>query len=101
MREEGALDALLKARPSLVKDGLAAKVGDRPMQQLAERVLEIANDGLSRRNLLNAQGQDERVHLELLTSLVQSGKTPADAMIEGLDANSTPSVADVIARAHL
>jgi glutamate--cysteine ligase len=71
------------------------------MQQLAERVLEIANGGLSRRNLLNAQGKDERVHLELLTSLVQSGKTPADAMIEGLDENSTPSIADVIARAHL
>jgi len=95
------LDTLEKARPSLVKDGLAAKVGERPMQQLAERVLEIANGGLSRRNLLNAQGQDERVHLELLTSLVQSGKTPADAMIEGLDESSTPSIADVIARAHL
>jgi len=95
------LETLQKARPSLVKDGLAAKVGDRPMQQLAERVLEIANGGLSRRNLLNAQGKDERVHLELLTSLVQSGKTPADAIIEGLDESSTPTIADVIARAHL
>ncbi len=95
------LEQLLKARPSLVQDGLAAKIGDRPMQQLAERVLEIANGGLSRRNLLNAQGKDERVHLALLTSLVQRGRTPADAMIEGLDVNSTPSVADVIARAHM
>jgi len=95
------VDLLLQARPALVKDGLAAKIGARPMQQLAERVLEIANGGLSRRNLLNTQGKDERVHLELLTSLVQSGKTPADAMIEGLDANSTPSVAEIIARAHL
>ena len=95
------LEQLQKARPSLVKHGLAAKVGDRPMQQLAERILEIANGGLSRRNLLNAQGKDERVHLELLTSLVQSGKTPADAIIEGLDETSTPTVADVIARTHL
>jgi len=95
------LDALLKARPSLVKDGLAAKVGARPMQELAERILEIANGGLSRRNLLDAQGKDERVHLELLTSLVQSGKTPADAITEGLDESSTPTIADVIARAHL
>jgi len=95
------LDTLQRARPSLVKDGLSAKIGDRPLQQLAERVLEIANGGLSRRNLLNAQGKDERVHLELLTSLVQSGKTPADAITEGLDETSTPSVADVIARAHL
>jgi len=95
------VDLLSSARPALVKDGLAAKVGDRPMQALAERVLEIANGGLSRRNLLNAQGHDERVHLELLTSLVQSGKTPADAITEGLDESSTPSVADVIARCHL
>ena len=95
------LEALIKARPSLVKDGLAAKVGDRPMQHLAERILEIASGGLSRRNLLDAQGKDERIHLELLTSLVQSGKTPADAMIEGLDSNSTPSIADVIARTHI
>ena len=70
-------------------------------KQLAERILEIANGGLSRRNLLNAQGKDERVHLELLTSLVQSGKTPADAITEGLNADSTPSVTDIIARAHL
>jgi glutamate--cysteine ligase len=95
------VDQLLAARPSLVKDGLAAQVGDRPMQHLAERILEIANGGLSRRNLLDAQGKDERVHLELLTTLVQSGKTPADAITEGLTPDSTPTVAEIIARAHL
>jgi glutamate--cysteine ligase len=95
------LDVLEQARPLLVRYGLAAQVGGRPVQQLAERILEIANGGLSRRNLLNAQGKDERVHLELLTSLVQSGKTPADAMIEGLTPDSTPSVAEIIRRAHI
>ncbi|MEO7033226.1 MAG: glutamate--cysteine ligase, partial [Polyangiaceae bacterium] len=95
------VDALLKARPALVQHGLAAQVGAQPMQALAERVLEIADGGLSRRALLNAQGEDERVHLKLLTSLVQSGKTPADALFEGLSADSTPSVRDVIARTHI
>ncbi len=95
------VDELLKARPALVQHGLAAQVGTCPMQQLAERVLEIADGGLSRRAILNAQGEDERVHLKLLTSLVQSGKTPADALIEGLTASSSPSVRDVIARAHI
>lgn len=89
------------ARPALVQRGLAASVGTRPMRALAERVLEIAEGGLSRRNLLNAEGKDERVHLELLTSLVQAGKTPADAIIEGLTPESTPSVAEVIVRAHI
>ena len=95
------VDELLKARPALVQHGLAAQVGGRPMQQLAERVLEIAHGGLARRAILNAQGEDERVHLKLLTSLVQSGKTPADALIEGLSADSTPSVRDLIARTHI
>jgi glutamate--cysteine ligase len=93
--------ALLRARPALVQYGLAAQVGNRPMQQLAERVLEIADGGLRRRARLNQHGQDERVHLQLLTSLVQSGKTPADAMIEGLTQDSAPSVADLIARTHI
>ena len=70
-------------------------------RDLRDLIGRVKNGGLSRRNLLDAQGKDERIHLELLTSLVQSGKTPADAMIEGLDSNSTPSIADVIARTHI
>ena len=95
------LDALVRARSALVEKGLEAQVGSRPMRQLAERILEIASGGLARRARLNEHGQDERIHLELLTRLIQSGKTPADAMIEGLRADSTPSVADVIARTHI
>jgi glutamate--cysteine ligase len=98
---ELSVDALLRARPELVQSGLASRVGDRPMQQLAERVLEIANAGLARRAVLNDEGNDERIHLAELTALVQSGRTPADAVIEGLNAESTPSVADVIARARI
>ena len=71
------------------------------MQALAERVLEIAAEGLARRAFVNEHGKDERIHLELLTSLVQSGKTPADALIEGLTSDSAPSVADMIARTHI
>jgi glutamate--cysteine ligase len=95
------LEELIAARPSLVQLGLATRIGDRPMQALAERVLEIAAGGLARRAFLNEHGKDERIHLELLTSLVQSGRTPADAMIEGLTKDSTPSVADIIARTHI
>jgi glutamate--cysteine ligase len=101
LARELGVDALLRARPALVQHGLAARVGDRPMQQLAERVLEIATGGLARRAFLNEHGKDERIHLELLTSLVQNGKTPADAMIEGLTSDSTASVTDVIARTHI
>ncbi len=95
------LDQLIAARPSLVQFGLNTRVGDRPMQALAERILEMAEGGLARRAFLNEHDKDERIHLEFLTSLVQNGKTPADAISEGLTTDSTPSVADVIARCHI
>jgi glutamate--cysteine ligase len=95
------VEALLRARSALVEKGLEAQVGGRSMRALAERVLEIAHGGLARRARLNAQGQDERIHLALLTELVQAGKTPADALTEGLTATSTPSVGDLIARTHI
>jgi glutamate--cysteine ligase len=94
-------NALLKARPELVEKGLAASVGTRRMRDLAERVLEIADGGLARRARSNAQGQDERIHLTPLTELVQRGKTPADAMIEGLTPDSAPSVTEIICRTHI
>jgi len=96
-----AVDALLQARPALVKDGLDAHIGQRSMRELAERVLEIANGGLARRGVRNPRGEDERVHLALLTSLVQSGQTPADALMAGMDLDSRPSVAEVIRRTHI
>jgi glutamate--cysteine ligase len=95
------LDQLIAARPSLVQFGLATRVGDRPMQALAERILEIAEGGLARRASLNDHGKDERIHLELLSSLVQNGKTPADALIEGLTPNTPLDVADLITRTHI
>jgi glutamate--cysteine ligase len=95
------VDTLLQARPELVKHGLDAQLGGRPMRQLAERVLEIANGGLSRRNVRNERGEDERVHLALLTSLIQRGKTPADVLMEGLRLDAAPSIAEIIQRTHI
>jgi glutamate--cysteine ligase len=95
------VDTLLRARPTLVRLGLGAQVGGRPMRELAERILEIASGGLRRRARLNERGEDETVHLALLTALVQSGKTPADVMTEGLRLESEPSIAEVIERTRI
>lgn len=95
------LTALEAARPDLVRLGLKAQVAGKPAQRLAERVLEIAEGGLARRAIRNDHGDDERVHLNPLMRLVQGGKTPADAMIEGLGRDSKLSVAEVIRRTHI
>jgi glutamate--cysteine ligase len=54
----------------------------RPLFELAGQVLEIAKDGLKRRRRLGATGEDEREFLKLLETRVESGKCPADYILE-------------------
>jgi glutamate--cysteine ligase len=51
---------------------------------MAQRTIEIAEGGLERRAILDARGRDERVHLATLKALCAQGKTPADALLDGL-----------------
>jgi glutamate--cysteine ligase len=57
----------------------------RPLSELAGQVLEIAEEGLRRRKRLGSSGQDEREFLELLESRVESGKCPADYLLEDFE----------------
>jgi glutamate--cysteine ligase len=77
------LEAAQASRSQVPSLGLGARLGDRPLRALAERLLEIASGGLGRRARHNAQGQDESVYLRPLAALVAAGKTPADELIEG------------------
>lgn len=80
------LDAVERARPELVTNGLGANIGGLPARALAEQVLELAQGGLERRARLNAAGESEAVYLEPLQALVQAGMVPADLLCEGLTA---------------
>ncbi len=77
------LDALLAARPAVEKRPRGARSAIAPCSS-SPSASSRSRTGARPSRALNEQGKDERIHLELLTSLVQSGKTPADAMIEGL-----------------
>jgi glutamate--cysteine ligase len=79
------LEAVERSRPALVRDGLAANIGGRSARELAQSVIEIASGGLERRARLNADGRDERVFLEPLAELVNSGRSPADLLTDGLE----------------
>ena len=67
------------------RDGLRATFRGRPLAEVAERVVEIAEGGLERRARLDAAGRDERVHLARLRKLAGEAKTPADLLLEGID----------------
>jgi len=92
------LDALFASRSLLVARGLDASIGATPVRALAERLLEIAADGLDRRSLLDAQGKTERVHLEPLIALTSRGRTPADELLEGLTGYGPFGVAELVKR---
>jgi len=89
------------ARPELVTYGLTAQLAGEPVQQLAERLFDIAASGLERRGRLNAHGQDERVHLARLGALLQSGRTPADVLTEGLCDGDPDLAAELVARTRI
>jgi glutamate--cysteine ligase len=78
------------------REGLRAPFRGRPLAEVAERVVAIAEGGLGRRARIDpASGQDERVYLARLRKLVGEGRTPADALLEGMERESDPAKAIV------
>ena len=96
MYDQGALDAawdLCKSwdaetrealRVAASVDGLQAEVGGVKMHDLAREVLAIADGGLKARAHAGAGGMlpDERHFLNALHETVESGRTPADELLE-------------------
>jgi glutamate--cysteine ligase len=73
-----SFEAAVESRSEVPRSGLSAQLGDRPIRAIAERLLEIARGGLSRRRRTNEHGQDESVYLRPLIALIAAGHTPAD-----------------------
>jgi glutamate--cysteine ligase len=83
------------------REGLRAVFRGRPLAEVAERLVAIAEGGLERRGIVDAaSGKDERVHLARLRRLVGEGKAPADILLAGMEKEPDP-VAAMIARSTL
>jgi glutamate--cysteine ligase len=88
-------EALSRARTEVPARGLQTELAGGSLRALAERMLEIASGGLSRRGRLGPTGRDESVFLEPLSRLVSAGQCPADVLKKGLQPGDpvTPAVA--------
>ena len=95
------LDAIFSSREDLVTRALAANIGSTPARTLAERLIEIARCGLSRRARLDEHGHDETVHLSVLGDLVSRGRVPAEEQLSGLAVDEPIAVAELIQRTRL
>ncbi|MFW5921573.1 MAG: glutamate--cysteine ligase [Polyangiales bacterium] len=69
-------------RPAVAEHALRAGLAGRAVADWAGDLLDIAHGGLARLSNLNSNGDDERLHLRRLTSLVAEGKCPADVLVE-------------------
>ncbi|HVU29141.1 MAG TPA: glutamate--cysteine ligase [Sphingomicrobium sp.] len=72
-------EALRHDVPRLALDAITPD-GER-MGDLAARVLDIAADGLTRRNQLNSAGDNEGGFLDPLRDVIATGMTPADRLL--------------------
>ncbi len=78
-------DDAVKARPEIAAKALRAKLGNREVGEWATELMAIAMGGLAHLSNLNRSGEDERVHLAKLDTLLQKGQCPADALLEKID----------------
>ena len=69
-------------RDAAARDGLKAAHGGRAMRDIARDALAIARGGLRRRARLDRGGADETGFLNLLDSIVESGRCPARALLD-------------------
>jgi glutamate--cysteine ligase len=73
---------LHRLRADVARQGMAARHRGQPVSRLCERLVDIADSGLSRLNERDAEGRSEAVFLEPLVATVQSGKTYAEALLD-------------------
>ena len=88
-------------RPAISDRALRATFRGAPLADTAERVLDIAQGGLSRRARLNKNGKDESVHLTKVVALVEKAECPADMLIEGLPDSGDGRRREMLARARI
>jgi glutamate--cysteine ligase len=62
--------------------GLQADLHERPLREWARDLVAIADAGLKRLNVVTSMGQDERIFLAPLETILHSGKSRAQVMME-------------------
>ena len=73
---------LERLRADVPRTGLATPAGARTLHEVARDVLAIAAGGLKRRAVKGIHDPDERSYLTVLNEIVESGRTPAEELLE-------------------
>ncbi len=68
-------------RDDVPRLALGATIAGRSLRDVAREALAIARVGLARRSRLDAEGRDETRHLDVLDTIVASGRTQAEDLL--------------------
>jgi glutamate--cysteine ligase len=71
-----------KLRVDVARTGLKGEVAGRPIQQVAEEMVDIARHGLRRRARFSGGLVDETGYLSELEEIAESGITPAERLLD-------------------
>ena len=69
-------------RDDVPRLGFKARIRDRYLFEIARECLTLAHSGLRRRGRVDRLGRDETRHLEPLERIIDSGRMPAEEMLE-------------------
>jgi glutamate--cysteine ligase len=68
-------------RDAVPREGLAARIGGRSVQEIARETLRIARGGLAARGISDRLGRDETRFLDPLEQIVETGQTRAQQLL--------------------
>ncbi|MDB4984985.1 MAG: Glutamate--cysteine ligase [Myxococcaceae bacterium] len=86
--ERVTYEAAVEARREIARAGLGAQLSGRSLLDWSREVVAIARDGLTQLHVREADPRgSEAVYLEPLEQLLARGESPADALLDKLDAN--------------
>ena len=77
-----SLEERIELQKSVARQGLAADMAGLPVRELASELVKVSLDGLGRIAQRRAQDQDEKVFLEPLQGLLDSGQSPGETILE-------------------
>jgi glutamate--cysteine ligase len=69
-------------RDDVTRMGFKARIKDRYLFEITRECLALARAGLHRRGRIDHMGRDETRHLEPLDRIIDSGRTPAEELLE-------------------
>jgi glutamate--cysteine ligase len=85
MTQGWSLEERQKLREDVARIGLKASIRGKSVREIARRLLNMARQGLARRERYNGAGDHEAGFLNSLEEIVERGSTPAEVKLAAFE----------------